>query len=164
MVPVCPNGLTIELIDGVGAECGEPEARLTVRASGGVPPYRYKLERSQTWQASGSFGGIPPGSRVVAVEDADGCSTSIDVRLLTGISFAEKVEPLITAACAVSGCHGDGSQAPDFTIRDNILSAAGRMRQLVATRQMPPGSCNCPLTDEEKASILCWIDDGAMDN
>ncbi|MEL6141751.1 MAG: hypothetical protein AAFU67_09055, partial [Bacteroidota bacterium] len=162
--PSCDGSLLLSIVNIEGAACGIPAASFEVQATGGAPPYQYRIDDGRPWGESGFFNDLLPAAYRVTVMDDLGCSNQISLALPNGISFQMEVEAIITEACATAGCHVTGEQAPDLSFRPNIFSAASRMRNLVDTRQMPPEECNCPLTEGERQKILCWIDDGGQDN
>ena len=79
-------------------------------------------------------------------------------------SFVIDVTPVFQSSCANgSGCHGSGSNngpgslvtySQTFNDRDEI-------RSVVASGHMP---LNGSLTASQKKAILCWIDNGALNN
>lgn len=81
-----------------------------------------------------------------------------DVGCDESISFAQNVNPIIVNNCVE--CHG-GSTSPDLRTYSGISSNANDIRLQVETRRMPRGGS---LTNEEIQLIICWIDNGALDN
>lgn len=78
-------------------------------------------------------------------------------------SFANDVNPIVQASCAIAGCHGAGSNnGPGELIGySKIFNARTDIRLQVSTGQMPlVGS----LTTAQKNAIICWIDNGALNN
>ena len=79
-------------------------------------------------------------------------------------SFASDVRPVIQASCATgSNCHGTGSgNGPgpllNFT---QLFNARSDTRSVVLSGHMP---LNGTLSATEKSAIICWIDNGAIDN
>jgi len=79
-------------------------------------------------------------------------------------SFATDVNPIIQASCANgAGCHGNGSgNGPGALLTySQILNARSDIRSNVASGHMP---LNGSLSASEKSAIVCWIDNGAIDN
>ena len=79
-------------------------------------------------------------------------------------TFAGDVNPVIQSFCATgSGCHGSGSNngpGPLLTYLQ-VFNARSDIRSAVASGHMPPGG---GLSETQKNSILCWIDNGAPNN
>ncbi len=87
---ISPNKIKFEVIvnevdasvtSQTNVDCfGNNTASVTVTATGGTTPYKYKLDNG-TFQASGTFGSLAANDYVVTVEDANGCSTNVDVKI-----------------------------------------------------------------------------------
>ena len=78
-------------------------------------------------------------------------------------SFANDVNPIFQATCAVAGCHGNGSaNGPgELTSYTKIFNARADIRTEVSSGAMP---LNSSLPATEKNAIICWIDNGAPNN
>jgi len=79
-------------------------------------------------------------------------------------SFATDVHPIIQNSCATnSGCHGSGSHngPGELLTYTEIFNASSVIRPAVLSGAMPQTGS---LTTSEKASIICWIDNGALNN
>jgi len=78
-------------------------------------------------------------------------------------SFAADVNPIIQSSCAISGCHAAGSfNGPGaLTSYSQIFNARAAIRVAIANGTMPKTGS---LTTEQRSTILCWIDDGAVSN
>ena len=76
-------------------------------------------------------------------------------------SFTTEVQPLLLASC--SECHGAGSgNGPGaLTTYNEIFNARSLIRSAVSSGRMPR---NGSLTAAQKATIICWIDNGAPNN
>jgi hypothetical protein len=84
----------------------------------------------------------------------------------TGLNpgFSAEVLPLITAHCATnSGCHATGSMNSGgaLTNYSQISARASNIKTQVAAGTMPQGST---LTASQKATIICWVSNGAANN
>ena len=80
------------------------------------------------------------------------------------ISLANDVQPITNTHCAITGCHISGAQSPDLSMNQNILDRASGIRQRTQNRSMPPPASGITLTDDEIATIGCWVDQGADEN
>ena len=152
------GGINIESTS-TAAGCGANEGSIMLSASGGVEPYQYKLDNG-AFGDSNSFSGLFNGTYSVTVQDAEGCAITKEVAVESGISYAQAIAPIIEANCAVSGCHA-GAQAPDFRQFSNIQENAALIKTKTGDGSMPQDGT---LTEEQIASIACWVDDGAKDN
>src|SRR6185369_3069027 len=78
-------------------------------------------------------------------------------------SFSANIQPITSTRCAITGCHDAGSiNGPGpLTTYQQIFNARSAIRSAVATGLMPQGSS---LTQSQINSILCWIDNGALNN
>ncbi|MBS1774289.1 MAG: hypothetical protein JST82_15640 [Bacteroidetes bacterium] len=80
-------------------------------------------------------------------------------------SYNTDIKPLITTKCAISGCHGSNGLAnlADYaTLKERADN--GNIKKYVFTLQMMPPSGATQLTDNEKAKLQCWLDNGALQN
>ncbi len=81
-----------------------------------------------------------------------------------GVSFTQKVLPIIEANCAVSGCHVNGQQSPTLENHTQIANNAGKIKEWTSSGIMPPSTSGRSLTADEINSIACWVDAGAINN
>jgi hypothetical protein len=143
------------------AGCETSNGSLTVEAVGGTGALSYSLNGGAP-QSNPTFNGLAAGSYDLVVSDESGCETIEVVDVLTGVSLNEDIVSIITANCAVSGCH-DGSRSPDLRMTSGIIGSAGRIRSRTSARTMPPSN-RTPLTQTQIDLISCWVNDGAPDN
>ena len=151
------DGLNIDLTV-VGTACGENQGSISVVSSDTVGPVQYKLN-DEAFQSSNVFQNLPQGGYTITAKDGSGCELEREVDIKTNASFGV-VELIIQTNCAVDGCH-NGTQAPDLSVENNIIGNASKIKQRTANRSMP---LNGSLTDEEIATIACWVDDGTAGN
>lgn len=90
-------------------------------------------------------------------DDTDDCGAET-------VSLADDIEPIIASNCAVSGCHVTGSQFPDFTQKQNIISHASSIRTRTSNGSMPPPQSGRSLSSEQISKISCWVENGAKDD
>lgn len=79
-------------------------------------------------------------------------------------SWSSDVSPIISSTCAYSiGCHGTGSgQGPGpLTTYQQVYNNRSAIRSAVVSGVMPQGSS---LSTAQKNVIVCWIDNGAVNN
>lgn len=79
-------------------------------------------------------------------------------------TFASDVNPILQSTCTInSGCHGSGSRNGPGSLLSysQVYNARLSIRSAVANGSMPQ---NGTLSSAEKTAILCWIDNGALNN
>jgi hypothetical protein len=79
-------------------------------------------------------------------------------------SFANNVQPVIQSSCATgSNCHETGSANGPGPLLNytQLFNARSDIRSAVSSGHMPP---NGTLSATEKSAIICWIDNGALNN
>lgn len=156
------NPLTATTISLEDTECVGNNGSIEILASGGVPPYLYRIGTSAFVDVS-IFNNLAPGNYSVAVKDAAECiftKGALVAKGLTSTSLADDVEPIIDLECAISGCH-NGTQSPDLRSSASIISHASQIKSVTQSGAMPR---NGSLTSSQKALIACWVDDGAKNN
>lgn len=97
------------------------------------------------------------------------CKKSADTASSTGCtgsakSFTTDVNPIIQNSCATnSGCHGSGSHngPGELLTYTEVFNSRSDIRTAVFTGAMPQTGS---LTTAQKTSIICWIDNGALNN
>ena len=144
--------------------CSTGNGSLTVTASNGTPPYTYKI-------GNGSFGninifnGLETGNYTVTVKDAANCEVTSNQTIergLTGISYANEIQNILNTSCNFSGCHGAGGVLSNLTNYIGVEANKNNIKFKLQTSQMPPQPVN--ITSENRQKIICWIDDGALNN
>ena len=143
----------------VEADCGEANGSITANASGGVPPYLYSLDGGAQ-QSSNVFNGVENGVHTVTAEDSDQCEATQSIG--AGTSLSADVMPIISANCAVTGCH-NGTRSPDLRTTSGVINSASRVKARTSSETMPPSDRD-PLTQAQIEIIACWVDEGAQDN
>jgi hypothetical protein len=89
---------------------------------------------------------------------------SLDCSTVTNKAFAADINPIIQSTCATnSSCHGSGSvNGPGaLTSYSAVFNSRTSIRSAVSSGSMPKNSA---LSTSQKNSILCWIDNGAIEN
>jgi hypothetical protein len=83
------------------------------------------------------------------------------------ISFEQDVNPIVTSTCAISGCHnGDNGADKDWTVFSKFQSNAADVRDRITRPEGTAGHMplSGDLSAEEIQTIVCWVDQGALDN
>jgi hypothetical protein len=75
-------------------------------------------------------------------------------------SLVNDVMPIISTRCAISGCH-NGTRSPDLRTKQGVLTNATSIRSQVKSGRMPR---NSKLNSSQIAAIVCWVEQGALDN
>ena len=92
------------------------------------------------------------------------CSTDNFEPTCTGttISFASEVKPIIDSKCSTnSGCHASGSRHGVYTSYSAITADQSDISRVIKNGSMPEQGS---LSTNEKNTILCWIEGGAVNN
>ena len=160
------NPLSAEAIIVLDTECLDNNGSIQINPAGGTPPYEFKLG-SGTFNDVSLFINLAPGNYSIAVRDDASCIFVKGVTVGKGdsqTSLANDIEPIIETKCAIASCHS-GSQSPNLTITENIISNASKIKTLTQGGQMPPSNSSAgALTADQKALISCWVDEGAKNN
>jgi hypothetical protein len=87
------------------------------------------------------------------------------------ISYVDDIQPIINTSCAItgdgSGCH-NGGNGPDLDWRvfSNLKANAADVQDRIT--RAPGAAGKMPkigtLTDEEIATLYCWVEQGALEN
>jgi hypothetical protein len=78
----------------------------------------------------------------------------------TDYSLATDVMPIIETRCAISGCH-NGTRSPDLRTKQVVIAQETSIRSQVKSGRMPK---NSKLNSSQVAAIVCWVEQGALDN
>ena len=132
-----------------------------MEVTGGTTPYQYRLDEG-SFQDQPEFSELASGSYTLMAQDANGCLVSSTVDMVNGTSLIDDVMPIITANCAISGCHDGNSGVVSWSNKNDVIANAASIKTRTGNGTMPPGGRT--ITDEEILTIACWVDDGAEDN
>jgi uncharacterized membrane protein len=83
---------------------------------------------------------------------------------VTNKKFAADVSPLMVTKCSFnSGCHGTGStnRGGVLLTHAQISAKAATIKSQINTGLMPQSG---RITTAEKNTIICWVDNGALNN
>lgn len=155
------SGLEMNVDISTVAGCETENGVLSVEVTGGAAPYQYRLDDG-SFQDQPEFSGLASGLYLLMAQDANGCLVSSTVEMVNGTSLMDEVMPIITANCAVSGCHDGNSGIISWANKNNVIANAANIRTRTGNGTMPPAGRS--ITDEEIQTIACWVDDGAEDN
>lgn len=154
------NAIAFGITESTNAGCGTSNGSITVSASGGVSTLMYKLDNGAL-QESPIFTGVSAGNHAISADDGT-CSAQTTKFVLAGTSLNNEIMPLIDLKCATNGCHnGDNGSIPNLKVKSNVINQALLIKEFTQSGFMPQ---NGSLTNDQKALIACWVDDGALDN
>lgn len=142
------------------AGCGASAGSITLEASGGDGAYEYRFGNGN-FSDINIFSGLETGTYQLSVKDGTGCINVKGIKVLSGISFKSDVEPIINASCATTDCHRSGTGLSNFTNFSTVQDRASSIKSQVVSKSMPKDGS---LTDAEIEAIVCWVDDGALNN
>jgi hypothetical protein len=89
------------------------------------------------------------------------------------VSFSSDIVPFMESSCALSGCHAAGSIPPDLSTANayNSLVSGGYVEadtamaaQSIVYEKITTGSMSKYATDQDRALLLKWIEQGAQNN
>jgi hypothetical protein len=159
------SDLAAIVIAEIDNECLTNNGSISIEASGGVPPYVYRLGNGD-FVSNTSFINLKHGSYNITVRDSEQCSINLNTTVQrgnTGISFSGAIKNIIDTRCAIPSCHSSGTGLSNFTNFSNVQSSAQAIKTRTTAKTMPPSGATA-LTDEQIARIACWVDDGANNN
>jgi hypothetical protein len=158
-----PGGLQAQVQSIISdTDCLGNNGSATVVATGGTPPYQYKIG-SGLYTDVNTFANLAFGSVSFFVKDAAGCEVSVAASIPrgnTGTTYVADVKPIFQSKCDGANCHPDNLDLYTYSVAFSRRSA---IKSEVQSGKMPPAS-SPDLTEAEKSLIICWVDDGAHQN
>jgi hypothetical protein len=76
------------------------------------------------------------------------------------VSYSLEVKPIIAKSCNMAGCH-DGVTITSLADYTTMHDGATQIKTSIVAGRMPKTGS---LTATEKATIVCWVDNGAKNN
>lgn len=154
----CGATITVSATSTSSDPCS-PGGVVTITASGGTS-FTYSLNNG-SFQSSNVFEHVAAGNHTITAKEAGGCSKTGTVNVPTvnpGPLFSA-VRALMSANCAISGCHA-GTQPPNFTVDCNIITnkALIKARAVDGTPSFMPPTGPLPISEREK--FTAWINAG----
>ena len=154
----CANTITVTATSTSSDPCNAG-GTVTLTATGSAG-FTYSIN-NVTFQSSNVFENVAVGSYTASAKDNTGCSkaTTITVSPVATGPLFQSVRALVTANCAISGCHA-GTQSPNFTVDCNIIinKALIKARAVDGTPSFMPPTGPLPITERNKISE--WINAG----
>jgi len=94
-----------------------------------------------------------------------------EVEVPDSVSYNVDVLPIFTENCSVSGCHAAGAIPPDLSADNAYISLTffgyvdlDNPEQSLLFQKLETGSMKPYATDNERAIILKWIEQGTLNN
>lgn len=98
-VPItAPTDVTLTQTAITPATCGANNGSVTVVAAGGTPGYTYTL--GGTSNATGIFNSLSAGPKVITVTDANGCTETLNVTIVSAAGPVPNISAQTNVACA----------------------------------------------------------------
>lgn len=146
-----------------------PNGSITVTTSGAGSGFTYNINNG-AFQASPTFTNLAANTYTVGAKEAGGCVRTANVTVNPtppGTLFAA-VKTIITANCAISGCHAGASPAGglNFTQDCQIVANAARIKVRAvdnfgtANQMPPPPAAGLSLADRN--AITNWVAAGGL--
>lgn len=91
--------------------------------------------------------------------EIDACSVTV--------SFETDVKPIINSSCAIPGCHnGDNGADKNWTVFSNFQSKRANVKDRITRPPGTPGHMPAvgSITQDQIQSIVCWVDQGGLNN
>jgi len=104
------------------SDCDLSDGELSVRVRGGTAPYQYSLDGGFTLQTGDTFTGLPDGTYIVTVLDANGCETQCSATINIPEFPVCAIEDVTDALCngiadgTITASGSDGSGTYEFSI------------------------------------------------
>lgn len=84
------------------------------------------------------------------------------------VKYSNNIKSLLDTGCNVEGCHAAGGDQTDYSDWKNI-NAGAFTKRVLTDGDMPPaaaieGKKVNALTDQQKADLKCWLENGAKND
>jgi gliding motility-associated-like protein len=90
---------------------GNSDGKVFIAATGGVAPYGYQLDAPGTYQAADSFTALAAGPHSVIVQDANGCTTTVNFTIYQPLPLTVALSNPTNVTCA-GQCNGSVTSTP----------------------------------------------------
>ena len=149
------------VINTTPSGCDDSKGTITVQPLGGKPPYKYQLgENNDNYQLNNTWENLRSGQHSIWVEDDNKCFFGVYTYVSTGVSYSKTVTSIIETNCTTPSCHG-GAQAPDFRNFTTIKANATKIKNSLLSQGTTHSTI---LSGEDIKLIVCWVNDGAVNN
>jgi large repetitive protein len=112
-----PLPLTGSVVTTTDATCGQANGSGEVVGVNGTAAYQYSIDGGATFQASGVFGTLTPGTYTITIEDLNNCQTAVPVTINDLAGLTAQIDAQTNVTC-FGGSNGSvtvtasGSTAP----------------------------------------------------
>lgn len=159
----CP-AITVSGTSTGSDKCTNNTGTITVSASGSAG-YSYNLNGG-SFQSNNIFNGLATGNFTIGTKDQNGCtaSVSVNVPIATAGTKFSAVKAILSANCALSGCHSGSNPQNGINFGDDctIVTQSARIKARAVDGNpsfMPPSS---QLSAADKQKITDWINAGGQ--
>lgn len=157
---VSPESTLSANLETTDSGCNLENGTIIIEPAGGIEPYTYKLNDGPS-TTTNAFFSLPSGSYKVDIIDNTGCSTTQTVKVSNGVKFGATIKPIIETNCALTGCHLDQGNIT-FAVFSNIEVRTADIIARIQSGNMPKNRPKLNQTDID--AIICWVNDGALEN
>ncbi len=160
----CPTINFTQVVTGADKCAPAGTGSITVTATGSTG-YMYQLN-SNAFQASNIFNTLVVGSYTINVRDVNGCikTGTVPVAQAAAGPLFTNVKTIMTANCALSGCHAGASPQSGYNFNDDCTIVAQKLRiKARAVDGIPsimPASGAISAADKQK--IVDWVNAGGQ--
>lgn len=166
-------GITVALfLTPTAADADSSNGSIVASATGGNG-FTFSINNG-AFQASGTFNNLAAGKYTITAKNTNGCSGSLSSTIVSkavactgqtpGPLFTA-VKTIVTANCAVTGCH-NGTQAPDYRVDCTIVDYADLIKTRAvddaSTADQMPQPPRAPLAQSDRDKITAWINGGKL--
>ncbi|HEY3405714.1 MAG TPA: hypothetical protein VGK59_20160 [Ohtaekwangia sp.] len=90
----------------------------------------------------------------------------VDCTDVEAISYNDDVKAVITANCLLPDCHGSASGIPNWGNLSELQDHTDEIQRRITLPDTDPDKMprTGSITQEERETIYCWIEQGAQDN
>jgi len=94
-----PLALTGSVVTTTDATCGQANGSGEVAAANGTAAYQYSIDGGTTFQASGVFGTLAPGTYTVTIQDLNNCQTTVPVTINDLSGLTAQIDAQVDVTC-----------------------------------------------------------------
>jgi SprB repeat len=96
-----PNdSLTTQLLSKIDIKCfGASTGAISIRANGGVKPYRFSINGGTSYQSDSTFTSLPAGNYFILIKDNNNCTGLISVNLVNLYPIINNTPTIVQASC-----------------------------------------------------------------
>lgn len=78
-------------------------------------------------------------------------------------TYTGDIKTIVASKCAIAGCHNGQTNLVNFTTYANLKARAdnGRLKEFVLDKGIMPPANATQLTESEKETFKCWLEDDA---